>query len=85
MDPAARRDTPPSAMPAGRELPAVTKNKNYPQPVKQLKPSALRPAEALRLYQELLPDQVRVLGSDHPDALSIQSRIQQLSKSSYDG
>jgi len=28
-------------MTAGRELPAVTKNKNYPQPVKHLKPMAL--------------------------------------------
>ena len=28
-------------MPTGRELPAVTKNRNYPQPVKQLKPMAL--------------------------------------------
>jgi hypothetical protein len=41
MDPATRRDTPHSGMPAGRELPAVTKNKNYPQPVKHLKPMAL--------------------------------------------
>jgi hypothetical protein len=30
-------------MPAGRELPAVTKNRNYPQPVKHLKPMALPP------------------------------------------
>jgi hypothetical protein len=30
-------------MTAGRELPAVTKNKNYPQPVKHLKPMALSP------------------------------------------
>jgi hypothetical protein len=30
-------------MPAGRGLPAVTKNKNYPQPVKHLKPMALSP------------------------------------------
>jgi hypothetical protein len=29
-------------MPTGRKLPAVTKNKNYPQPVKHLKPMALR-------------------------------------------
>ena len=28
-------------MPTERELPAVTKNRNYPQPVKQLKPMAL--------------------------------------------
>ena len=28
-------------MPAGRQLPAVTKNRNYPQPVKHLKPVAL--------------------------------------------
>ena len=41
MDPAARRDTPHSGMPAGRGLPAVTKNRNYPQPVKHLKPMAL--------------------------------------------
>ena len=41
MDPAARRDTPASGMPAGRKLPAVTENRNYPQPVKHLKPTAL--------------------------------------------
>jgi hypothetical protein len=29
-------------MPAGRELPAVIKNRNYPQPVKHPKPTALR-------------------------------------------
>jgi hypothetical protein len=28
-------------MPAGRELPAVIKNRNYPQPVKHPKPTAL--------------------------------------------
>ena len=28
-------------MPARRQLPAVTKNRNYPQPVKRLKPRAL--------------------------------------------
>jgi len=28
-------------MPAGRKLPTVTKNRNYPQPVKYLKPMAL--------------------------------------------
>ncbi len=37
-----RHDTPAFGMPAGRQLPAVTKNKNYPQPVKHLKPAALR-------------------------------------------
>ena len=42
-----RRDTPPSGMPAGRELPAVTKNRNYPQPVKRLKPMALIPTSTL--------------------------------------
>src|SRR5208282_4353167 len=36
-----RRDTPASGMPAGRKLPTVTKNRNYPQPVKYLKPMAL--------------------------------------------
>jgi hypothetical protein len=41
VDPAARRDTPHSGMPGGRGLPAVTKNRNYPQPVKHLKPAAL--------------------------------------------
>jgi hypothetical protein len=30
VDPAARRDTPTSGMPTGRQLPAVTKNRNYP-------------------------------------------------------
>ena len=33
------------------------------------------PAEALRLFGELLPDQVRVLGAAHPDTLSTQRRI----------
>ena len=32
-------------------------------------------AEALRLFQELLPDQERVLGPDHPDTLSTRSNI----------
>jgi hypothetical protein len=42
VDPAGpRHDTPVSGMPAGRQLPAVTKNSNYPQPVKHLKPMAL--------------------------------------------
>ncbi len=42
VDPGRRRhDTPAFGMPAGRKLPAVTKNKNYPQPVKHLKPMAL--------------------------------------------
>ena len=36
-----RRDAPPSSMPAGRELPAVIKNRNYPQPVKHPEPTAL--------------------------------------------
>ena len=36
-----RHDTPAFGIPAGRRLPAVTKNRNYPQPVKHLKPVAL--------------------------------------------
>ncbi len=36
-----RHDTPPSAMPSERKLPTVTKNGNYPQPVKHLKPLVL--------------------------------------------
>ena len=31
-------------MPAGRKLPTVTKNRNYPQLVKDVKPMALGPA-----------------------------------------
>jgi hypothetical protein len=34
-------------MPAGRKLPAVTKIRNYPQPVKHLKPMALGQAGVL--------------------------------------
>ena len=41
MDRPPRRAAPPSGMPAGRELPAVIKNRNYPQPVKHPKPTAL--------------------------------------------
>ena len=33
------------------------------------------PAEALRLFQELLPDQERVLGRDHPDTLTTRNNI----------
>jgi hypothetical protein len=33
------------------------------------------PAAALRLYQELLPDRIRVLGADHPDTLATRSSI----------
>ena len=36
-------------------------------------------AEALRLSQELLPDQVRVLGADHPDTLRTRKRVAALS------
>jgi hypothetical protein len=32
-------------------------------------------AAALRLFRELLPDQVRVLGPDHPDVLATRSNI----------
>jgi hypothetical protein len=32
-------------------------------------------AEALRLYRELLPDQVRVQGPSHPDTLIIRDNI----------
>jgi hypothetical protein len=38
-------------MPAGRQLPAVTKNKNYPQPVKHLKPAALGLGRGLRRHR----------------------------------
>jgi hypothetical protein len=34
----------------------------------------------LQLYQELLHDQERVIGPDHPIASSTRSRIQQLSR-----
>ena len=37
------------------------------------------PREALRLSQELLPDQVRVLGADHPDTLRTRKRVAALS------
>jgi Tetratricopeptide repeat len=37
-----------------------------------------RRAEALRLFRELLPDQERVLGRDHPDTLAICHDIQRL-------
>src|ERR1019366_1567309 len=53
VDPAARRDTPHSGTPAGRGLPAVTKNRNYPQPVKHLKPMALGHVRAHQLLQRL--------------------------------
>ncbi len=36
------------------------------------------PAEALRLYRELLPDQVRVLGPGHPDTLGTRHSIDRL-------
>jgi glutamate--cysteine ligase len=35
-------------MPAGRKLPTVTKNRNYPQPVKYLKPMALAPDRSFK-------------------------------------
>ena len=37
--------------------------------------SAGMPAAALRLFRELLPDQVRVLGPDHPDVLTTRNNI----------
>ncbi len=36
------------------------------------------PAEALRLYQLLLPDRERVFGPHHPDTLATRERIQSL-------
>jgi hypothetical protein len=41
VDPDAAGATPVSGIPARRKLPAVTKHRNYPQPVKHLKPMAL--------------------------------------------
>src|SRR5260370_1122400 len=41
-----RHDTPPSAIPSERKLPTVTKNGNYPHPVKHLKPLVLVPGAA---------------------------------------
>ena len=32
-------------------------------------------AEALRLFRELLPDRVRVLGRDHPEVLRTRSNV----------
>ena len=37
--------------------------------------SAGHPAEALRLFRELLPDLERVLGPDHPDTLTTRNNI----------
>ncbi len=56
MDPAARRGTPHSGMPSQRGLPAVTKNRNYPQPVKHLNPMALgtEPDVNLRTVEALI-------------------------------
>jgi hypothetical protein len=34
--------------------------------------------EALRLFEELLPDRVRVLGADHPDTLVTRHNIRRL-------
>ena len=42
-------------MPAGRQLPAVTRNRNYPQPVKHLKPVALTPGGPDSLLAVLMP------------------------------
>ena len=39
-----------SGMPAGRKLPTVTKNRNYPQPVKYLKPMALGRSSRSRTF-----------------------------------
>ena len=51
--PPARRYTGPPADTAGRKLPAVTKNRNYPQPVKHLNPTALglHPATCAQIAQ----------------------------------
>jgi hypothetical protein len=32
-------------------------------------------AEAVRLYQDLIPDQTRILGPDHPDTLRSRSNL----------
>jgi len=43
-------------MPTERRLPAVTENRNYPQPVKYLKPMALSPTPAYRLLDLYFAD-----------------------------
>jgi hypothetical protein len=52
-----------SALPAGRKLPAVTRNRNYPKPAKHLKPLALRedlPVPGYVIYSVAdLPDLMR--------------------------
>ena len=42
--------------------------------------SASEPGEAMRLSEESLPDQQRVLGSDHPDTLDTRQQIAILRK-----
>jgi hypothetical protein len=42
------------------------------------------PAAALRLFQQLLPDQERVLGADHPDTLTSRSSIAACAKALAD-
>jgi hypothetical protein len=41
-------------------------------------------AGALRLFQELLPDQIRVLGPDHPDSLTARDNIAALTRDGGD-
>jgi len=57
-------------MPAGKKLPTVTKNGNYPQPVKHAKPMALRvlvpPGSSLQ-DDQLILELCGIQGNGRPD------------------
>ena len=67
-------------MPAGRELPTVIKNRNYPQPVKHPKPTALSRDDLVQYAREQDADTVVIAALleipdeeyDSPDAVVIE-------------
>jgi hypothetical protein len=62
-------------MPAGERSPAVTKNRNYPQAVKHLKPKALRPplGERIAEMSKVIADAKRYSSEYHPPAEAVRA------------
>ena len=76
-------------MPARGQLPAVTGNRNYPQPVKRLKPLALRPiarvAKELGINEGTLGNWVNAYRREHageepPLTVNERARLRELER-----
>ena len=67
-----------AARPGAGPGPGPSRHPGHPRQHRVLDRECGNPAEALRLSRELLPDQERVLGPDHPQTLTTRRAIQQL-------